>query len=78
MYTSSVNITPYYIYSQSYLSFSVLFSLTEHAETQEQVSELTEKLEAAKSDRDSFEKKYQEVGKEMERVRSELAQTQTK
>ena len=40
------------------------------------MSGLTKELEAAISDRDSFEKKYQEAGKEKETVRSELAQTQ--
>ena len=40
------------------------------------MSELTKELEAAISDRDSLEKKYQEAGKEKEAVRSELAQTQ--
>ena len=36
---------------------------------------LTKKLEATTSDRDSLEKKYQKAGKEMERVRSEVAHT---
>ena len=43
---------------------------------EKKVSGLTMELEAAISDRDSLEKKYREAGKEMERVRSELVQTQ--
>lgn len=59
----------------------VLFSLAEQAEAQarqeQKVSELVEELKAATSDRDSLEKKYQELGKEMKRGMSELAHTQT-
>ena len=61
------------------LSIFVLFSLAEQAEAQERqeqkVSGLTKELEAVMFDRDSLEKKYQEAGKEKERVMSELVQT---
>lgn len=59
---------------------TVLFSLTEQAEAQEKqeqkVSGLTEELEATISDRDNLKKRCQEAGNEIERMKSELAQTQ--
>ena len=62
------------------LSIFALFSQIEQAEAKERqeqkVSGLTMELEAAISDRDSLEKKYQEAGEEMERVKSQLVQTQ--
>ena len=55
-------------------------SLAEQAVTTEQqeqkVSELTEELRAAVFDRESLKKKHQKAEMDMERVRSELAQTQ--
>ena len=36
---------------------------------------MTKELEVATSDRDSLKKKYRKTGKEMERVRSEMAHT---
>ena len=62
------------------LSIFVLFSQIEQAEAKERheqkVSGLTKELEAAISDWDSLKKKYQEAGEEMERVKSQLVQTQ--
>ena len=54
-----------------------MFSLAEQAVTTEQkVSELTKEVKAAVFDRESLEEKHQKVEIDMERVRSELAQTQ--
>ena len=57
-----------------------MYSLAEQAEVQERqeqkVSELVEELEASNSNSDSLEKKYKEAGEDLEKVKSELAQTQ--
>ena len=74
------------VYSHSYCHIlsqylRCMYSLAEQAEVQERqeqkVSKLMEELEASNSDRDSLEKKYQEAGKDLVRLMSELAQTQT-
>ena len=61
------------------LSIFALFSLTEQVEAKERheqkVSGLTKEVEAAISDRDRLEKKYQEAEEEIERVKSQLVQT---
>ena len=55
-------------------------SLAEQAVTtkhqEQKVSELTEELKTAVFDRESLEEKHQKAEIDMERVRSELAQTQ--
>ena len=60
-----------------FLNTFVVCSLGEQAEVQERqeqkVSELMEELEASNSDR-SLKKKYKEAGKDLERVKSDLAQ----
>ena len=59
-----------------------MYSLAEQAEVQkrqeQKVSELMEELEASNSDRTSLKKKYKEAGKDLERVKSELAQMKAK
>ena len=61
------------------LSIFALFSLTEQVEAKERheqkVSGLKKEVEAAISDRDRLEKKYQEAEEEIERVKSQLVQT---
>ena len=74
------------VYSHSYCHIlsqylRCMYSLAEQAEVQERqeqkVSELMEELEASNSDR-SLKKKYKEAGKDLERVKSDLAQMKAK
>ena len=66
---SSEQFGKYIVSTIAVFSLSIFLVLSH----EEKLSEMIKELEVATSDRDSLKKKYRKTGKEMERVRSEMA-----